>query len=295
MRKIFLLLVIVLLIVGCSVQEDKVIDIKETTESIVKENLSNQTEEPTQQVIPVPKNSNLVAHWKFDEKNGKTAKDSANAFDATVIGGSWGDGKIGSAIYLDGIDDYIELPQSALSKISSLSQGTISFWFKYKSLLDKQTVMPIFYLGMDDEKDKDNIFIIEIGHFDENMPGALAPNNKKIYATWIKDNKEPFLCYDSNINLEENKWHHFALVVGVLGNTGYLNGVELQNRNYNFGSAKDTYFLDKIPNPKKIMLGRGRSSYMVGPKFVFYKGYLDDFRIYDKVLTAAEVKKIYVL
>ena len=88
----------------------------------------------------------------------------------------------------------------------------------------------------------DEIFIIEIGHFDEQsfMTGISPdPENKKMYVTWIKDNKDPFLCFDSNVNLEENKWHHFAAVIGPDGNTGYLDGVELTNRHYNFGNSKD--------------------------------------------------------
>lgn len=59
------------------------------------------------------------------------------------------------------------------------------------------------------------------------------------------------MCYDSNVNLAENKWHHFAVVVGPDGNTGYLNGKEITNRHYNFGNSKDKSFLDDIPKKEK--------------------------------------------
>ena len=204
------------------------------------------------------------------------------------------EGKIGKSLYFDGVDDYVDFSQDAIDKIGSLTNGTISFYFKFESMLDKQTVMPILYLGVD-EKDPDNIFIIEIGHFNEQSYGSgpmLDPDNKKLYVTWIKNNQDPFLCYDSNINFEENKWYHFAVVVSDDGNTGYLNGVEMTNRHYNFGNSKDTSFLDDIPVKEKFMLGYGRSSYMVGPDFVYYKGYLDEFRIYDKPLSSIEIKEI---
>ncbi len=243
-------------------------------------------EESTPKIIHEPtRNPSLIAHWTFDED----AKDYANSNHGTMNGApGFIVGKIGNAVSFDGVDDYIEFP---VTDISTLKKGTIAFWFNYQSILDKQTVMPIFYIG-GNEKDSDNIFIIEIGHFNEriyNSGPVLNPNNKKLYVTWIRNNQEPFLCYDSNINLAEDKWHHFAVVVDENGNTGYLNGKELTNRHYNFGNSKNSAFLNNIPDKKKLMLGYGRSSYMVGPDFVFYKGALDDFRIYDRALTSEEI------
>lgn len=234
----------------------------------------------------------LIAHWKFDEESGNVAKDSANGHDGIVVGATWKTGKKGNALYFDGVDDYVNLPKDTVGEIGSLTQGTISFWFNFQSILDKQTVMPIFYIG-GEEKDADNIFIIEIGHFDERSFDSIKPDpsNKKLYVTWIKENKDPFLCYDSNFNLKENKWHHFAVVVSSDGNTGYLDGVEIKNRHYNFGNSKNPSFFDDIPEKEKLMLGYGRSSHMLSPDFVYYKGALDDFRVYNKPLSASEIKR----
>ncbi|TKJ16929.1 hypothetical protein CEE44_00125 [Candidatus Woesearchaeota archaeon B3_Woes] len=112
------------------------------------------------------------------------------------------------------------------------------------------------------------------------------------YILGKKHNQEPFLCFDSNKNVEENKWHHFAVVVSPNGNTGYLNGVEITNRRYNFGNSKDSSFLKDISGKTKLMLGYGRSSYMLSPDFIYFKGALDDVRIYDKPLTTSEIKEL---
>ena len=151
------------------------------------------------------------------------------------------------------------------------------------------------------------MFIIEIGHFKDAFSGEgfppsgytgpsmdPDPTNKKLYVTWVKDNKDPFLCYDSNQNLAENKWYHFAAVVGPDGNTGYLNGVEMNNRHYNFGSASNPYFLDDIQNKKKLMIGHGRSVHTFSPDFVYFKGALDDFRVYNKPLSESGIKELVV-
>ncbi len=116
--------------------------------------------EPEPEVVE--KGSSLIAHWKFDEE-GDVIKDSANDYDGTIKGGAtFKSGKLGKALYFDGVDDYVEFSSIAVDKLGTLSQGTIAFWFKFDSLLDQQTVMPMFYFGGANRPD--NIYVIEIGH-----------------------------------------------------------------------------------------------------------------------------------
>jgi hypothetical protein len=248
-----------------------------------------QVEEQGQiEAAPKEIDSSLIAHWKFDD----TAMDSANNHHGTIMGGAEiKPGKIGNALYFDGVDDYVDIP--SFEDIGSLTQGTIAFWFNYESLLDKQTVMPIFYMGIKDGSNSDNMYIIEIGHSANDGGTDLPnPNDKKIYSTWIKNHREPFVCFDSTNNVEENKWHHYAVVIGPDGNTGYLNGKEMTNRDYNFANANAKYFLSSIPVKEIFTLGYGRSSFMISPNFVYYKGLLDDVRIYDRPLTASEINEV---
>ncbi len=108
----------------------------------------------------------------------------------------------------------------------------------------------------------------------------------------MKNDQEPFLCFDTNKNLVENQWYHYAVVVSPDGNTGYLNGVEMTDRDYNFDSAKNPSFLNTIPVKEKLYLGYGRNSYQISPDFVFYKGLLDDVRVYNQPLSAEEIKEL---
>ncbi len=41
-------------------------------------------------------------------------------------------GVFGNALEFDEIDDLVNITESAINTIGSLSQGTIVFWFKYK-------------------------------------------------------------------------------------------------------------------------------------------------------------------
>ncbi len=129
------------------------------------------------------------------------------------------------------------------------------------------------------------MFIIEIGH--------RNPSNTRLYVTWIKNNQVPILCFDSRFLLDENQWYHFAVVVGPDGNTGYLNGIELVNRRYNFGKPSDQIFLADIPMKEMFSIGYGKTNDVIGPHFLYYKGLIDDVRIYDHPLSATEIYDLY--
>lgn len=234
----------------------------------------------------------LIAHWEFDENNGSITTDLANEYSGTISGDtSWVEGQSGSALYFDGEGDYVEISPDIIDEIGELNQGTVSFWFKFDSLLDTQPIMPIFYLGTNDDSDQNSMFIIELGHANTRR-GGLDPENKKLYVTWVTDTGDPILCYDSRDNIEEDTWYHFALVVGSEGNTGYLSGKEMENRYYNFGASSDQYLLDIIPTKEQFTLGYGRTHYAISPDFVFFKGHLDDLRIYNRPLTSSEIQKL---
>ena len=246
-------------------------------------------------MTPIPSSgelsSGLVAHWSFDEEGGGSVKDSVEGLEGTVHGARFVAGKKGNALFFDGVNDYVQLSQESHDRVHNLTQGTIAFWFKFESLLDEQSIMPIFYLGMADERDEDNILIIEVGHFKQGRLRSRDPDNKRLYSTFMKDNRHPFLCLDSGKSLKEGKWIHYALVTGPNGTKVYLDG-ETIHANYNFGKLRDSYFFNDIPETEVIMIGRGRSSHKTTPRFVHYKGYVDELRIYDRPLIPDEIQEL---
>lgn len=60
-----------------------------------------------------PTREGLVAHWSFDDGEGEIAKDSSgNGNHGKVHGAKWVEGKTGRALQLDGVNDYVEIPDS---------------------------------------------------------------------------------------------------------------------------------------------------------------------------------------
>ena len=70
-----------------------------------------------------------------------------------------------------------------------------------QSLADGQ-ILPILYFGEEDTGTPHNSLIIEIGH-------AHNIANRRLYFTIVNQR----FCFDSRINLEENRWYHFVAVV----------------------------------------------------------------------------------
>src|SRR5262249_55893677 len=72
--------------------------------------------------------SGLVAYWKFDEGSGTTVSDSSgNSNTGTLVNGPlWTAGRVGNALYFDGIDDNITVPDSNSLDLSG--SFTLSAW-----------------------------------------------------------------------------------------------------------------------------------------------------------------------
>ncbi|MBN2355003.1 serine hydrolase [candidate division KSB1 bacterium] len=225
----------------------------------------------------------LIAHWTFDDDSSGTIRDaSGNGFHGRGYQLSYGRGCIDKAALFDGAQAEIHIPEQGEkppAAIASLSQGTISLWFRYQNRGD--AILPLFYFGEADSGTPHNSLIIEIGH-------ANNPGNRKLYFTIINQR----FCYDSGEDLQENQWYHFAAVVSKTGNTGYLNGKPMSRRHYNLGSDStfSDFFAD-VPVQECLAIGYGR--YGLDDQFFHFKGAVDDVRIYDAPLSAVEVQSLY--
>ncbi|MHC4443540.1 MAG: LamG-like jellyroll fold domain-containing protein [Planctomycetota bacterium] len=226
-----------------------------------------------------------VAYWSFDETSGTALPDQGpNGFDGQVNGAVWSSGISGNALDFDGLDDYVEITDGDgyPNLIGDLSEGTVSVWFKYDSVPVDDTIHPIFYLGKATGGTERSSVIIEIGHF--------TTENEKIYFTILTPDGLIPLCFDSGTNLQTGSWYHFAAVVGLDFNTGYLNGVEMTARHYNFGDATLSYFYDDVTK-EVCWIGKGFLSSIATENF--HDGKIDEIRIYARPLSGGEISQYY--
>jgi hypothetical protein len=239
------------------------------------------------------KTDGLLAHWTFDEGSGNVIGDfSGYDKSGTVYGALWTKGAVNGALDFDGIDDYVQVPNYFSlppSHLASLGEGSISAWFKCDSIPADYGIMPIFYYGAYDTclnvPDAANQgLIIEVGH------SPIHPESKRIYFTIFADGCTfPSFCFDSAEDVTEGEWHHFVAVVGENYNTGYLDGQELVNRNYNFGNSSCSQFFADVIKNETLWIGRG---YWHG-NTAFFDGAIDDIRVYNRPLSAQEVQELH--
>jgi len=200
----------------------------------------------------------LVGNWRFDEGTGSTAKDSSpEGNNGTIHGASWTTGKFGSALKFDGVDDYVDCGNDESLNITD--EKTIEIWFNANDLPDWHSIWSKGYVYNDYE--------ISLHIW----------NNDKVAFRVVKDGIVQVNIFTDV--LLTGKWYH---VVCTIDNASQI------ARIYQDGVLKeeDTDFSipDNLDIPFRIGL-RHRVDY--------FNGTIDEVRIYNRALSAEEIKRHY--
>ena len=201
----------------------------------------------------------LVGYWAFDEGKGDIAKDySENGNDGILKGGpKWVDGKFGSALEFDGVDDYVEVPNMA--GIAAFDEGTIELWVNlttwdnYDNLFGTQT-----------EANNLNVIRFERGY------NGNADKVRAIFG----DRAGQYQSVFSDTVLKTGTWTHLALTWSKAKSsaTVYLNGVPTER--------SITRFQDIYP---AVRIGTGYAGR-------FTEGLIDEVRMWSKALSQKELE-----
>ncbi|MDD5518917.1 MAG: LamG domain-containing protein [Candidatus Omnitrophica bacterium] len=218
-----------------------------------------------------------VAHWKFDEGEGRTVYDSTdNNNDGTlVLAGSatssaWVAGKNGSALSFDGTDDYVSVPHS--SSYTPTGAFSLSAWIK----LDRTTGLQQIVSKHDDGPTTDRTF-------------RFFANGTSLQFDVISSGVSAGIGRKATNSLVGDKWYH---VVGVYdggsANTSikvYINGVQMDDTNTGWGTFAGIGSSSNL----SLLIGAGRDTTMT----YFFDGSIDDIRIYNYVRTPDEIRLDY--
>jgi len=208
-----------------------------------------------------------IGWWKLDETTGTTAADSSLSKNHGTYFGepTPTTGQIDGGYLFDGTDDYIALPIGSV--INTLGSATFSLWANYTR--SGGNWQRLFDIGTGETV---NMFL---------CPAIDGSNNGVMrFAITIGGSGS-----ESRLSASEQLatgWHHVAVVIdeGAMDMEMYLDGVSIV-------TAATAVLPKDLGNTTQNWLGR--SEYGAD---AYYSGSLDEFRIYDRALTAAEIVEV---
>jgi hypothetical protein len=243
-------------------------------------------------LVPLYGQNGLIAHWSFDGIVENIILDnSVNVNHGINYGADIVPGIKGTALSFNGTGDYARIPADGAVpplNLRDLGEGSISLWFKAYDIPVAYGIAPIFYYGAEAQCDffdaANEGLIIELGH------SPIHAGSEALYFTiWKNGCTYPSFCFDSGDGIERNKWYHVVIVVGGAYNTGFLNGEEMVNRDYNFGSRYDSQFFEDARAHEKLWIGKGHWDRTTQ----YFEGLIDEVMIFNRPLSAGEVTALY--
>jgi len=202
--------------------------------------------------------SGCVLWLQMDERQGNRVFDLSEWENhGTRIGALWRRGKVGFGLAFDGVDDYVEVPNSP--SLREYPEGvTYELWFiqpmaQTSAGIMQQTPDPWVDLWIDEAK-----------------------RLRYEVAKTVADTTYAVHVY-SDV-LEAGKWYHTVLAWSEVEHTlfAYLNGAFI-------GKATNIN-ISATPNPNNLR---------VGEYFGYFNGTIDEVRVYNRVLSIEEIRSRY--
>jgi len=214
--------------------------------------------------------NNLVAWWKMDEGSGFSMIDSSGNNNTALFKNAtnpdtlWGPGKVGKASYFQGTTVYAEANNESNFDFERTDPFSISFWFNPSS------------------------------SYTYSFPGIFYKQNSSIgYQVWY-ENVNEYMRFDiqsgstyriqvatANGTMRKDTWQHVVATYDGSSNASgtkiYVNGINMPLTIIDNDLGTNSILNNQAP---RIGLGSG---------FDWFKGYLDNLKVYSKELSSAEI------
>jgi hypothetical protein len=213
---------------------------------------------------------NLVGWWEFDDGLGAIAYDSIGSNNGTLNNmddADWVEGYIGyGALEFDGFNDYVSVPALNLNSYTV----TITAWIK------RDGVQAETYTGIVFSRDGSTVAGLNFGM----GPGGWDDINHELAYTW--NGRKATWSWRSELFIPDNEWVFVALVVEPTQATLYLgqDGV--------LSSATNV-----LDHDIEQFDGVTRIGHDVHTATRYFKGTVDDVRIYNCALDISEINIIF--
>ena len=210
-----------------------------------------------------PSPTGMVAGYAFDEGSGTSAADaSGHGIGGTLTNGaSWAAGKYVGAVSLDGIDDYVDLGNPTALRLTG--SMTVSAWIN-SSAFPGDDAPVVSKRG---------------GSVGFQLDTTIDSGPRKVGFKLTSSTGADMIRYGTT-PMQTNTWYHIAGVYDAVTATlnVYLNGqVEA-------GAQVGDVTSTQLDSAQNVLIGRRWNGSDL------FNGRIDDVRIYDRALTAAEIQ-----
>jgi len=211
------------------------------------------------QLIWPGRENGLVLWIPFYEGSGTTAHD-LSGYDnhGTIYGATWTNGYRGYGLYFDGVDDYVDCGNKDNVFTFGTNDFTIEAWIKMTDWPSNVQYPAILAVGTTG----DGEWMVRFETKTKFAPYLDVTHMPAIYATFL------------------NTWRHIVYVRNGDDFSIYLDGVHQRT---------DTVTGIDLTSTKALHIGGAEAQ-----SIRFFPGIIDEVRIYNRALTAEEIRKHYL-
>ncbi|HNY79493.1 MAG: LamG-like jellyroll fold domain-containing protein [Sedimentisphaerales bacterium] len=205
----------------------------------------------------------IIGWWWFDEGGGATAADSSgNGNNGTLMGGaSWAPGYFRTALQLDGVDGYVEVPHDPSLNVDD--EATVMAWINTSQLeTPGQGYQGVIAKGNGTARSYSLYTTPSNLHFSTGPAGAYIGSSSSTGAIPL------------------NEWVHVCAMIINNGHQYYVNGEDA-------GTFANGAVGPGAADTENVVIGRTHEGTSRS-----FAGLIDDVRIYRRGLTQEEVQQI---
>lgn len=222
--------------------------------------------------------ANIIGWWPFDETSGTTATDIIGSEKHGTLNGSFtfassgSSAVVGRGLSFDGVDDYV-----SMGDIDALEASDVSFslWLKLDSISVDQEIIA------KGDHTTNEAFFMWYDPVSGGTPDAGGTNTNTLTLYTYDGSVDIWISASSNI-LDNFVWNHIVAVIDKSNDTVslYVNGVHEVSHSEPFNGI--------LAGTKAFIVGTDSPA-----STNYLSGMVDDLRIYDYALSAAEVSALY--
>jgi len=198
--------------------------------------------------------SDLISYWNLNENGGTTATDGVGGNNGTITGATWSPGYSGSCLHFNGTSNNVKVPNA--SKLNPVNAITMMVWAKTEENKSAKLFQKGDWDGHGIGQDKWNGWQV----------GIRLENNTSQTLEW--GGGVPIL----------NEWYHISLTYDGTTLSLYVNG-QLRNSKAVTGKLK--------VNTRDVSIGSDNAAQK------FFKGLIDEVKIFGKALSQTEIQANY--